>query len=437
MDSDLSQALIVGGQTAVHPIGLVALILCSYAVLRAKDENVILAILIFIFAIPSGQRVVILNLEFSFLRIVILLSLARAIFAGKFNRISLIRSDIVILLWMVWAIAAYGIQNESVSAIITRTGYMVDASGAYFVGRIYIKSWLNVKRIAIYLGYASIPILVFTLIERATGRNMFSVFGGIPEMTLEREGQLRCQGPFSHPIMAGLFWASMLPWLAVIWVRREANRFLLIIMATGATLIIANTASSTPTMAVILSAVGLLFFRFRRFLSVVNWAAIFLLFSAQLLMEKGAAHLLARVNVVAGSTGWHRYYLIDETIKHVNEWWLVGTRSTEHWGMGLIDITNQYILEGVRGGLLGMIFFVWFLFSIFNLLGKAMSSATNEDCWIYWGAGVVMFTHLFSFISTSYFGQMVGSFYLFAGIIATISVATIQEGLSSNRNNFQ
>jgi hypothetical protein len=422
MDSDLDQALIISGQTTAHPLGLVALILCSFAVLRAKNENVILAILIFIFAIPSGQRVVILDLDFTFLRIVILLGLARSIFSGEFKKIFLIQSDIVILLWMAWGIAAYAIQNASVSAIIRSAGYMIDTVGAYFIGRIYVKSWLDIKRIAIYLGYASVPILVFTLIERATGKNMFSVFGGIPEITLEREGRLRCQGPFSHPIMAGIFWASMLPWLGVLWARREANRFLLVIIAAGVMLIIANTASSTPVMAVILCAIGLYFFRFRRFLSAINWVAIFLLISAQILMEKGAAHLLARVNIVEGSTGWHRYHLIDQAAKRIDEWWLVGIQSTEHWGLGLIDVTNQYILEGVRGGLLSMIFFIWFLFSVFNLLGKAMSSATTKDCWIYWGAGVIMFIHLFSFLSASYFGQMIVSFYLFTGIIATVSV---------------
>ena len=52
-----------------------------------------------------------------------------------------------------------------------------------------------------------------------------------------------------------------------------------------------------------------------------------------------------------GSTGWHWFYLIDQAIRRVGEWWLIGTRSTGHWGMGLQDVTNQYILEGVWGGM--------------------------------------------------------------------------------------
>jgi hypothetical protein len=197
---------------------------------------------------------------------------------------------------------------------------------------------------------------------------------------------------------------------------------LLLIIASAVTLIIINTASSTPTMAILLCIVGLYFYKYSRFLPLVNWIAIITLIAAQILMEKGAAHLLARVNIVAGSTGWHRYYLIDQSIKHVNEWWLVGTRTTEHWGLGLIDVTNQYILEGVRGGLIGMVLFIWLLFSIFGLLGKAMTNSdTKEDRFIYWGAGVIMFMHLFSFLSASYFGQLISSFFLFSGVIVSIA----------------
>ena len=41
------------------------------------------------------------------------------------------------------------------------------------------------------------------ILEHLTGRNVFSVFGGVPEFTVIREGKLRAQAAFAHAIVAG------------------------------------------------------------------------------------------------------------------------------------------------------------------------------------------------------------------------------------------
>lgn len=426
MNDDIAETLAVGGHTIIHPVGVAVLVLCCYFIFFRRKSLVIPALLIFIFVVPNAQRIHIISLDFSFLRIVILAALARAAFGGEFRALKTNKADNLVIWWMLWSVIAYGFLNGSLSAAVTRAGFMVDAVGAYFVGRIYVKTWSDMKQIAIFLGYASIPMVIFFLVERSSGRNLFSVFGGIRDYILVREGKLRCQGPFSHPIMAGLFWASILPWLAVVWNRREASKPLLTLMFASMTLIILNTASSTPVMAVLLIGLGLMFFPYRGTLPLLRWLALFGLIAAQIVMEKGAAHLLARVNIFSGSTGWHRYHLIDQAINHLGEWFLVGTLSTQHWGEGLEDVTNQYILEGVRGGVLGMMLFVAFLVALFQLVGRAIQvSDSDQDRWIYWCAGVGLFAHMFSFLSVSYFGQMIASFFLFSGITAGLCARQI------------
>ncbi len=56
-----------------------------------------------------------------------------------------------------------------------------------------------------------VPLVAAMLYEKATGRNVFAVLGGVSEMTLIREGKLRAQGAFQHPILAGTFGATVLP----------------------------------------------------------------------------------------------------------------------------------------------------------------------------------------------------------------------------------
>jgi hypothetical protein len=421
-----AQAILVGGQTMAHPIGLLVLILCLLGMVFKGKQWVVPSLLIFVFAIPSAQRVVILGLDFSFLRIIVFFSICGAYLGGLTRGFSYQKPDKVIIAWAIWALIAYGFLLGSFNAVVTRAGFMVDAVGTYFVGRLYIKSWKDLKRVVLFVGYASFPVMVFFLVERATGKNLFYIFGGIDQYTLVREGKLRCQGPFSHPIMAGLFWASILPWLALVWIRREASKIMLIGMIAAVVTITLNTVSSTPVMAILLIVVGLALFPFRRILPGLRWVAVFGLVVAQIVMEKGAAHLIARVNVFAGSTGWHRYHLIDEAINHLGEWFWVGTLSTEHWGLGLGDVTNQYILEAVRGGLLGMVLFIMFLVASFNLIGRAIKLSSSEsDRWVPWMGGVVFFVHSFSFLSVSYFGQVVASFFLFSGIIVSIAAENI------------
>lgn len=425
MDADVS-SLMVGGATTVHPMAIFVLLLCVLGTVRNPNRWAVVSLLIFVFVVPSAQRFVLLGLDFSFIRIIVLLALFKAYVSGSPNGYRFSAPDRYIFLWAAWSALAYAILLGSVSAFLTRAGFMVDAVGAYFVGRIYVRSWADLRRVVLFVGYASIPVMGVFLFERATGRNMFHVFGGIDQYTLIREGRLRCQGPFSHPIMAGLFWASFLPWLALLWVRRDASRVLVLAMTGAVTAVIVNTASSTPVMGVLLVAFGLGMYSLRRLLPALRWTAILILFAAQVIMDKGAAHLIARVNVFAGSTGWHRYHLIDQAMNHFGEWALVGTKSTDHWGDGLGDVTNQFILEAVRGGLLGMMLFALFLASSFRLVGKAIDiSSSDLDRWIPWTGGVVLFVHFFSFLSVSYFGQLVASFFLFSGVIVSISAQAI------------
>jgi hypothetical protein len=430
MTNDDFLTVFSGGATMAHPIGIAALLICCSLILFSKKETVVPAILVLVFIIPSAQRVVVFSLDFSFLRIAILSALLRMWIKGEGRQAKLVYSDNILMLWMLWSVVSYGFLFESFGSAVARAGYMIEAVGAYFVGRFYVSSWAGVKRVVLFIGYSAMPILVLFLVERTTGRNMFSIFGGIGEFTFIRDGSMRCQGPFSHPIMAGLFWASILPWFAVVWVRQEIPKLRLVFIAVSILFIIINTASSTPLMAVILSFAGIILFYFRRGLPLLRLLALFVLFLAELTMEKGAAHLLSRINVVSGSTGWYRYYLIDEAKKHFGEWWLVGIKSTAHWGaeiLPIVDITNQYILEGIRGGVLSLILFFLFLISMFKLIGKALrASAADSDRWIYWGGGVVLFVHAISFLSVSYFGQMVASFFIFSGMTVGFTAGYLQ-----------
>ena len=54
----------------------------------------------------------------------------------------------------------------------------------------------GVISLAAFIGVVLIPVAIFMTIEKTTGRNYFSMFGGVSTLTAIRDGKLRAQGAF-------------------------------------------------------------------------------------------------------------------------------------------------------------------------------------------------------------------------------------------------
>src|SRR5690606_3331386 len=144
--------------------------------------------------------------------------------------------------------------------------------------------------------------------EQSTRYNIFSIFGGVPAVTQIRDGRLRCQGAFAHPILAGCFWAAAIPLFATQWWRGAKAMALL---SSGAALyIIFACSSATPVVGVICICIGVAAFFFRGHLRLVRWSILPTLTVLHLVMDKPVWHLVARTSSLGGSS-WHRYLLID------------------------------------------------------------------------------------------------------------------------------
>jgi len=126
---------------------------------------------------------------------------------------------------------------------------------------------------------------------------------------------------------------------------------------------------------------------------------------------------------VAGSTGWHRYKVMDATINNFSKWWLLGEPDPMSWGVwNMRDITNQYVLEGLQGGLLTLVIFVACIAVAFGIVGKALrrpDSSAQEHLFIY-TIGVSLFVHVWSFFGVSYFSQMLMLWYLTLAIVGSL-----------------
>src|ERR1019366_3695406 len=108
-----------------------------------------------------------------------------------------------------------------------------------------------------------IPLAVLMIVEKTTARNVFSIFGGVPEFTEQREGHLRCQAAFRHPILAGTFGATSLPLFIGLWFQGRRARTLALLGGISACVIAIAASSGTALMTMLLGGVGFGFWRLR------------------------------------------------------------------------------------------------------------------------------------------------------------------------------
>jgi hypothetical protein len=415
-----------GDHTTVHPVGLLMLIILGICIMILPRRWAVWPLLIMACFVSTAQRIVIAGMDFDFLRLIVLFGMIRICFRGEYRFFLWKPLDTVMVLWTISAVIFNVIQQGTVSAFVNRLGFGYDAFGMYFLFRCLIRDWGDVNRAILGVIVTGIPVAVLFLIENRTGRNIFSMFGGVPAITESREGRLRCQGAFAHAILAGSFWASQLPLFVAYWWQSSKGRIWAAVGIICSLVIIICSASSTPIMGILATMFGWSLFFLRRQMRIICWGMLLTLIALHMVMKAPVWHLISRVSAVGGSTGWHRSNLIDQTVQHFGDWWFSGCsgQTVASWGILAGDVTNQYILEGVRGGFLTMCLFITIIIIAFREVGKLWRSQnrSSSKLMIAWALGVSLFVHCSNFIGVSYFCQIWIAWYMHLAIIGSLSL---------------
>ncbi len=360
--------------------------------------------------VPADQRVIIFDLDFTPLRMLVLVGFLRTILWGERLTFKWNRFDKLVLAWAICGALIYTIQWADMRALIYKCGVLFDVIGLYWLFRINISSWDDIKLATKVFAVCSLVLAVFVGLEWATGTNPFVVLGRVK--TSFREGRYRCQASFPHSIMLGLFWATLVP-LFVGFARQDKHKLLLWSAVAASTFIVAATASSTPVLTLLIVLVLLCGYKWRQYTASAEWGLLASLIALHIVMKAPVWHLISRIGVVGGSTGWHRFILIDRAISHFGEWMFLGCRSTAHWGWGLSDVTNQYILEGVRGGFVTLaLFLVMIYMALRTLLRLSLQHQEQKQRFLTWCLFVAILGHCVAFLGVSYFGQIMMLWYM-------------------------
>ena len=175
------------------------------------------AIAIFFLAVmlPTAVSLNLGGLRLSAYRVVLIilfLPMLVQLLSGQRGRISIF--DILILLHCTWAVIALIKWGGLGQGIESGGIYFVECTGAYLVGRLYIRSYEDFAAVARAYVAVVVAMLIFTIPEALTGIHILhdsisGAFGGARAPFIEpRMGIERTFGPFDHPILYGVFCAS-------------------------------------------------------------------------------------------------------------------------------------------------------------------------------------------------------------------------------------
>jgi hypothetical protein len=366
--------------------------------------------------------------HFYALRLLLTIAIVRMLLMREGIEGGLHALDWLMLSWAGAAIASSFFYDDSGAVLVNRLGMVYTACGVYFVLRVFCRSRDDMVRLCRMLALVLVPLGLAMAWERATGDNPFAALAGNSIPTI-RGGEIRAQGPFAHPILAGSAGATSLPLMALLW---KPHRTTARAGITACLAMVFTSGSSGPILSLAFAILGLLMWSMRDSMRLLRWSALMLYVAFDAVMQAPAYYLLARVDLTGNSTSWHRAALIETAIAHLPEWWLAGTDYTRHWlpygvtwSNDNIDITNYYIRMGVDGGVLLMLLFIAVLWAGFSRVGEAWRALNGDPSLArtgVWPLGVCLFAHAVSFVSISYFDQSVLLLYLSLALIGSLPV---------------
>jgi hypothetical protein len=258
--------------------------------------------------------------------------------------------------------------------------------------------------------------------EQISHQNLIGYIGHIPSLTVEfREGKYRSQASFMHPLLAGAFGATIIPIFIGLWVKNRKARVAATLGFMGSTLMAVCSMSSTSLMAIFAGACALSLWPLRRRMRTVRWATLSVLVALHMVMKAPVWALIARIDLTGGSSGYHRFELVNQTIYRFWEWWLIGTTNQANWGWDMWDNIDWYVAQCTGGGLLTLVLFVAVLVYAFKQIGKSRQASeiagNKPNEFFIWTLGAALFSNAVTFIGVSYFDQSIVVWLVFLAVV--------------------
>jgi hypothetical protein len=305
-------------------------------------------------------------------------------------------------------------------ALINNLGNLLDLLGGFLVVRYFILDGETVRRTIKTLAAVCVIQGVCMLNEQISHVNVFGYIGGIgPGLTI-RDGKIRSEGVLGC-ISAGAFAGALIPLFLWLWTQRTYRTVAFAGLA-GATTMVFTSNSSTSLLALAATALAIIFWPLRKQMRVVRWGLVLILVTLHLSMKAPVWALISRVDLTGSSSGYHRFELVDNCIRHFSQWWLIGYKDYPQWGYLMFDMCNQFVVQAVDGGLLCLVAYIAIFSKSFGAIGNARKKVQGDRGreWYLWCLGSTLFSIVVAHFGINYPAMMeIGLFTLWTVISVT------------------
>lgn len=336
--------------------------------------------------------------------------------------------------WMlVVMIAHYGLEG------IERGGALVfDMLMPYFVARMSIRSTADVKHLLLLLLPAIMASAAIMMTESVTRTLIVKpivgqIFGYLEKfdggetnfgLVSYRLGLLRSAGPFSHPILGGLYMASFL----ALFVKASGNK-LVRVLGIPATMIGAFFSLSSAAFLAFGLCLGLLIYDWlQKRVEVLTWGRLLSALGVavvclQLISSGGIARLVIRYLTLNPGTGFYRILI-----------WDYGTASVErHPIMGIAlelferpnfmspTVDNNWLLQAMRYGLPGALPYYAAVIGIIVLAAMSAGRSKGFAREVMFGLALSLAVLTLAGATVAFFGSMQIWFTALLGIAMALA----------------
>ena len=406
--------------TVLHPIVAVALLVTIVLMLRRPRKYVIVPLLLCTFLVPRGQQVMLAGAHFYVRLILALAGFIRVakdkfLIAGGLNSV-----DKIVIVWACYRVFADIVTNWPVGAS-EQMALLLSVLCGYFLLRYLIQTEDDVARAAKTLAVIALILGISMVLERRLMVNLFGTYlGGAPTGPEIRNGAARAQATFGHSILAGCFGGTLVPLFVWLWARKA--RLAAVAGIAGSIMMVLTANSSTPVLAFVAGILGLLLWPVRRSMKAIRWAIMILIVGLAIGMNAPVWYIIAHINVVGGSGGYDRAFLLDTCAQHFKDWWLIGTNQNGNWGYDMWDQSDQFVAEAEIGGIVVLVCFVAIITKCFSRLGTMRRRVRPKQQWLLWCLGSIMLANIFAFFGVAYWDQTQVWWFAFLAMICAMTV---------------
>jgi len=381
---------------------------------------------------PEYLRLSIGTIDISAGRIVITMLLLRCMLSDRLRmKFVWSRFDTWVALSIAVYVVMYCITHPLGEALENHGGMAIDTWFVYLAARFCITDRKSLVTVVKSIAFILVPLALLGVIEATTGWQPFVHLRQycpwrweIPAYSA-RWGMIRAWGPFSHPIMFGSCFVMFLP--LIWWLRHQRGYLGRLAKTLSAAVIVGamSSLSSGPWGMLTIVIFCLVLERYHRRLKSVLIGLFVLCVLAEVGSNRPFHHVVLSYCNFGRGDWYQRARLIDVAIDHFDEWWLAGYGAEGvDWSRDLnsnvTDMNNEFLLKGVKYGMLGVIALTAVLVGAYRGLAHGFKETKDKELRsLYWALGSTLTGVIVIWQGVSFFGQSTSLFYCVLGMVGS------------------